>query len=384
MTLQSVPETELSRRELLQRAGAGAAALSALSAAPALAASRRREIERLTWALNAPIGALNQYRHTDGVTMAALANSLEGLLSLDDRFRIRPGLARSWGQPDATTYVYRLRGGVEFWDGTPLTVDDVVYSMRQHIDPDVGSAQASFYSTVRSIRATRRDEVTVKLKTPDAIFRYTPAIHTRYVIQRRFAERNFRELGSPDVLTMGTGPYRISAFEPDGSVTLVRNDRYWGRLPAAREVVLRIIPDPATRLLAMRSGEIDGAFDVDDIEQWQRIAKTRMLFAPALRVLMVSMNVQNPPFDDVHVRRAIAHEASSARSSTGTGARPRRFRSRRCGSTCCPTRRSGGSTRRCRSTSSASRRRRPSSRSRSTRTGSSSPRPSPASSTREC
>ena len=298
---------DLTRRELIKRAGVAAAAASVprlLSASPAAAATQKGEIATLNWALNGSVAVLNQYRATDGITITALANAMEGLLVLDEGLRIRPALAKSWRRPNATTHIFKLRNNVRFWDGSPLTVEDVIFSMDKQL---VGSVQSSFYASVKSIRATGPGEITIKLKKPDATFEYTPAIHTRYVVQKKFASKHWKDLGTPGVLTMGTGPYRITKFVPDDSITLVRNEHYWGPKPAVKQLVLKIIPDANTRLLAMTSGQIDGAFDPNPVEPWQKLSGVDTTFASAFQVFLISMNVAAPPFNDIHVRRAIAH-----------------------------------------------------------------------------
>ena len=83
-----------------------------------------------------------------------LSNVCESLLRLNPDFSLSPGLAESFAHPTPTTWVYKIRDGVTFHDGTPLTADDVVASMNRHLDPAVGSSWFSVYQNVKSIEKT--------------------------------------------------------------------------------------------------------------------------------------------------------------------------------------------------------------------------------------
>src|SRR5205823_6088339 len=142
-------------------------------------------------------------------------------------------------------------------------------------------------------------------------FQYVPAAHAGFIVQKAFAEQHGKSIGTPSVLTMGTGPYKIVKYTPDEGVSLVRNDAYWGPKPAIQNVELKFISEESTRLLAMRTGQIDGAFAVplDQADQWKRINDARVVFTPELSVYFFSFDTQNAPWSDVHVRRAVSMAA---------------------------------------------------------------------------
>src|SRR5262245_59176814 len=142
---------QISRRELLKGIGAGGAALALPGVA---AAAREREdasLDTLNWALGATIRSLDFVHSYDFTTAIVLSLGLEGLLTYGNDGSLKPNLASSWSHPDALTYVYKLRPGVKFWDGSPLTAEDVVFSMSQHTQKAVGSQLASYYASVKSI-----------------------------------------------------------------------------------------------------------------------------------------------------------------------------------------------------------------------------------------
>src|SRR5205823_4936300 len=135
-----------------------------------------------------------------------------------------PALARSWSQPDATTLVYRLRPNVTFHDGTPLTAQDVAFSMSLNLDKKVASQLSSYFTAVRWIRATGPDEVTMKLKTPSPFAQYLPAFQGGMVVPRTFWQAHAKDIGTPNVLTVGTGPWKVTEFVPDDHITFERFD----------------------------------------------------------------------------------------------------------------------------------------------------------------
>ena len=114
----------------------------------------------------------------------------ETLVRYDKNGRLRPALAASFSIPNPTTYVYRLRRGVKFWDGRTMTAADVLYSLQQAASKTAGSQIAAFYSSVASVKATGPRTITIKLKSPDPYFRYTAAV--TYILEKPSGRRTAR------------------------------------------------------------------------------------------------------------------------------------------------------------------------------------------------
>jgi peptide/nickel transport system substrate-binding protein len=288
---------------LLLAVGAGGAL-----AHPQLSGSTNaKEISSLTWAVPATIRGLDYTHSADAVSASVISLGMETLVQYDSLGRLKPNLAVAFSTPNATTYRYVLRKGVKFWDGKPLTTADVVYSLQQSASKAAGSNIASFYSDVTSIAATGPRTVTIKLKGPNPFFRYSIAVTP--IGQKAFWSAHLKDLGTPGVLNMGTGPFKFTKFVPDDSVSMVRNDAYWGRKAAAKKITLKFIIDASTRQLAIRSHQVDGTFQVpqEQIDQYKRLSGVKVKIAPELRTAYISLDVATPPFNDVHVRRALAY-----------------------------------------------------------------------------
>lgn len=307
---------QVTRRQLLARAGLGGAFL----AMPNLLAScstddegttsagQEIEIETLEWGATG-IRALDYAHSFDVQTGVPLAISVESLLTFDNDIQLQPLLAESWSQPDPLSYVFQLRSDVMFWDGTPLVPEDVVYSLERHMDPDVASEMNYLFSKVKSIDVTGELEVTVSLSAPDPFFGYAQTFTS--ITPKEFTERLGDKFGRPGqtVATMGTGPYKITAFRADDLVTLVRNEGYRGDPAPVQTINVKMFTDPQTMQLAMRSGEIDGTFQVPvpQVEQWRQIGGATVQSSPGMNILALFFNVTVEPWSDINVRRAVAY-----------------------------------------------------------------------------
>ena len=233
----------------------------------------------------------------------------EGPLAFGDDLSLIPAVADPGSRPIDTTYKYTMRDGVTFGDGSPLTPDDVVASFQFHMKPKSGSQLAAFFSSVDSVEATGANEVTVKLKAPNVQFQYTPAHMAGFIFKKSQLEEFPEDIGTPDALPLGTGPYKLVEFSPADRVVLEARDDYWGPKPVVKRIVFSSIPDRQTRLLAMQNGDIDGTFDlaISDIDQWKSLGNVDVITAPSLGVFMLTMDQSAPPFDDIHVRKAVAY-----------------------------------------------------------------------------
>ncbi|MFF1923625.1 ABC transporter substrate-binding protein [Streptomyces sp. NPDC058221] len=322
--MTSEPGGNLSRRRLLHIAGAGAGVLAASglfaacapppangsgtpdgTATEALGADV--PIGSLVLALPSSISSLDVGRESGVLNYLVAVLAQESLLSVAPSGKLAPGLATSWRQPDAGTYVFTLRRGVTFSDGTPFTADDVVASIDAIRDPKNGSALGYAYAGVTSVKSTGDHEVTIRLKAPDAMFAWTTTAGGLLVSSRAFLTRNAGRIGTAKTLLLGTGPYRITEFAADDHVLLERNDAWWGEKPAVQKLKLSFVPDAGTRLVAMKSGAVDGALNLasDEAHGWESSA--RVTYTGDRSVVALAFDTATAPFDDIHVRRAIAH-----------------------------------------------------------------------------
>ncbi|WGX97808.1 ABC transporter substrate-binding protein [Nocardioides sp. L-11A] len=261
----------------------------------------------LRWAISSAPRSLDTAHAFDGTSVTVINELLEPLVVVDPQGQLEPKLASSWRQTDAVTYVYTLRDDVTFWDGSPLTAEDVVFSIERHLDPAVASEYGTYVKDIASVTATGALEVTFTLKTAVPEFKYLVALFS-HTVKKSFAEEHAENLGDSKTLTMGTGPYQATTFSADG-VEVTRNEEYWGESPTWEAIRFDVIPDADTLHLAVDGGEVDGTFNVPltSSRNWDTLSDTSVQYVDAPISTVLSMDTTAPPWNDVHLRRAVAH-----------------------------------------------------------------------------
>jgi peptide/nickel transport system substrate-binding protein len=268
-------------------------------------------VQRVTWDL--PMGepvsldyAKAGYTSVDTV----VSNMNDTLLRYEPDWTLTPCIAESWSSPDPRTIVYTIRRDVEFWDGHPLTAQDVVYSLRRHKDEHVGSVWSAFYTTVADIAETGPYEVTVSFKQPDELFNKEMATAAGAVTEETFAEARGDSYGSPSAGVMGSGPYKFVSWQPGSQIVLERNTDYWDTRyePKVQKVVVRWITDPAALSKALLSGKIDGSYEIPprEIPALSSTSKGKVTYGPGLGVSELLPTSSTGPMADPALRRALS------------------------------------------------------------------------------
>ncbi|MET8335597.1 ABC transporter substrate-binding protein [Streptosporangium canum] len=318
--MADLPDVALTRRSLLR----SIAIVGGLAAVPALvtacgsdgpaatsgdAGGAAKSLDVLKVALPSSISSLDASKEAGIMNYVVALLCQEALVGVGQDGSLQPALAESWSRKDPKTYVYKIRSGVTFADGTPLTADDIVASLDLHAKKGSTSAFAYAYANVDKIEAGGPAEVTITLKQPDASFAWTPSPGTLLVTSRKFIEATGQDIGTPTGKILGTGPYRVTEFAPDSHVTLERNDAWWGGKAPYRQIRLDFIPEESTRLLAMRGGSVDVALNVpaEQIDQWKAVSGVELKTASDRSLVTLAFNTAKKPWDDIHVRRAVAH-----------------------------------------------------------------------------
>ncbi len=262
------------------------------------------------------------------VNMRILVNVYEGLVGRDRDSKLVPALATAWSQPDANTWRFKLRAGVKFHDGSPFTADDVVFSVERVLHP-----LSNLKSSVQGVSSARRvDELTVDLimSEPNPVLLshlFNFRIMSRAWCQKHAAltPQNFKD--KEDTFAArhanGTGPYKLTARQPDVKTVLSEYVGWWNRVAADRgnvtEVQWQPIKSPSTRMAALLSGAIDFVIDppVQDLERIKNTPGMKLQPGSEPRIVYFGFDVFRDellygsvkgknPFKDVRVRQAIA------------------------------------------------------------------------------
>ena len=265
--------------------------------------------------------SMDPHSLADGLQLNFLNNVYEALVTLDQKLQLAPALATDWKQTAPTIWRFHLRPNVRFHDGTPFTADDVIFSYQRAMAD--GSEVRIFVGGIREIRKVDPLTIDIVSTTPDAIlpnglFQWLIMSRAWCVANKadRAVDKRKGVENAASFKANGTGPFRLASREPGTRTVLVKNADYWEKVDGnVDEVVFVPIGNPATRVAALLSGEIDMMEPVpqQDIPRIDANAATRVVQGPELRTLFLGMdqrrdalpNVPGPnPFRDRRVRQA--------------------------------------------------------------------------------
>ena len=216
-------------------------------------------------------------------------------------------LATEVDHPDAVTYIYTIRPDVAFSNGTELTPADVKYSFELHMGEATTSYMARYWTGVADVSLLGDDQVQVTLSAADPEFPFT--VSKTGIVSQAVYEANGDQVGTPDIPNIGTGPFTFDKFTAMSSVSMVANPDYWGAEPTIEKLTFEQAKDDSSRLLALQSGQVDGILGapLSQLPAFEALDGFASVTAPDLGVYKVSFDTTKAPFDDIHVRAAIAH-----------------------------------------------------------------------------
>jgi peptide/nickel transport system substrate-binding protein len=249
--------------------------------------------------------------HLDPTSAAAGAidsvlytNVFEGLTKFTETGAVVPGLAREWEiSDDGLTYTFHLVERATFHDGTAFDAEDVVFSLDRARAEDSTNAQKQLFAGIASVEAVDPVTVKVTLSQPDGNLLFNLAWGDAVIV----APESIDDIKARPV---GTGPFRFEDWRQGDSITLVRNDDYWGDAPALTQATFKFISDPTAAFAAMMAQDIDafaGYPAPENLPQFEADPRFKVLRGSTEGETILAMNNAVAPFDDVRVREAVAH-----------------------------------------------------------------------------
>lgn len=276
-------------------------------------------LETLKVATASQLGTLSVNQEAGIANYQVAALFQEGLLGLDNTGALVPALAESWTQTDNKVWKFEIRQDAKFSDGTPVTVDDILFSIKLARDPKKSPGVSVYWPTnITSVKQTGDWEITFTLDAPNNAFGADVSnAGGLFVTSQAFYEKA-KSYGSATDLIVGTGPYKVTEFDPTSHVSLVKNENYWGTNDGPATVRIDFITDDATRQVAFQQGQADVALGVplDQSDQWGTNGAAVQFYSDrSYQGLTFDPNVA--PFDDIHVRNAIAMAVDKSGIVTG-------------------------------------------------------------------
>jgi peptide/nickel transport system substrate-binding protein len=238
----------------------------------------------------------------------------ETLINLsNDTGSYEPGLAERWDIVDDTTFVFHLRKGVKFHDGTDFNAQAVKYSFDWYRSKECNPAFAANISAMESVEII--DDYTVRIKTSRVSANFLGSLceHSGYIVSPSFLEKNKTNLNS---VACGTGPFMVDSYIEGDSIKLKRNSNYYKNggdgkpLPYLDGLEFRIIMDSTALTNNARSGDVDivDYISITDVPIAESDSKLNVFkTGGAVVPYTLFMNTAKPPFDNLLVRQAVSY-----------------------------------------------------------------------------
>jgi peptide/nickel transport system substrate-binding protein len=267
--------------------------------------------------------SMDPHYHTLTPNNALTKHVFERMVVTDEDFRLKPGLAVSWQAIGELTWEFRLREGVTWHDGSPFTAEDVAFTFQRV--PEVRNSPGSFTIYTRPVqRLEVVDPHTIRLHTATAnplmpnLMSGVSIVSRRLPVQVETAEFNSGRAA------IGTGPYRLVSYAPGSEAVLTRNPAWWGAAQPWARVNYRVIANDASRIAALRAGDVDviDAVSTRDVDALRANPAIAIASRPALRNIYLYLDhrrddtpgVSGPngerlprsPLRDLRVREALS------------------------------------------------------------------------------
>jgi peptide/nickel transport system substrate-binding protein len=217
-----------------------------------------------------------------------------------------PCLAESWtASEDGLSYSFVIRKEAKFHNGDPVTSDDVKFSFQRY----KGAAHELMQSQVADIETPDPQHVVFKLKKPwpDFLTFYSSASGSGWIVPKKYVEKVGDE-GFKNA-PVGAGPYKFVSFTPGVELVLEAFEGYWRKTPAVKRLVMKVIPDEATRLAALKRGEVDIAYSIrgelaDELQKSPGLALKPVVLQGPNWLYFPEQWDPKSPWHDLRVRQA--------------------------------------------------------------------------------
>ncbi|MBV9709054.1 MAG: peptide ABC transporter substrate-binding protein [Chloroflexi bacterium] len=316
-----LPLTVLCLLAMLFTACGGSSATGTTAEAPTSQQTLRLSIH------NPDFPTLDPGQETDAVSAEGIYLLFTGLVKLDDNLKIQPQLAQSYDvSSDRLTYTFHLRPNLKFSDGTPLTSQDVVYSIDRALSPQISSlngvsltylglikdAEGRTKGTVKSLindslLAPDPNTVIIKLNQATGYFLETLAYPTSYVVEKSVIDKwglKWTDHLSDNGGQGGDGPFKVQNYNHTTAITLVPNANYEQKKPQLQKLIISFFKTTEAQYQAYQANQVDSTSVPTEEFQQAKTRTSEFRTFPSLGTYSLEMNYLAKPFDNINIRQA--------------------------------------------------------------------------------
>jgi len=232
------------------------------------------------------------------------ANVFEGLTRINRNGEVLPALAKSWDiSKDGLKYTFQLQRGVKFHDGSAFDASDAVFSLKRAMAEGSVNAQKALFKPIATVIADGSHKVVITLKNPTGHFLFNLGWGDAVMVDQASSAGNKSK-------PVGTGPFVFKRWVSGDRVELGSNPNYWGSKPALKTATFKFIPDAAAAVAAIMAGDVDAFANFPAPEmagQFKNDSRFSVVEGSTEGETILSTNNQKAPFNDLRVRRAVAH-----------------------------------------------------------------------------
>jgi peptide/nickel transport system substrate-binding protein len=232
------------------------------------------------------------------------ANIFEGLTRFGPDGSVNPALATSWTiENDGMRYVFALQSGVKFHDGTDFSAEDVKFSIDRAMAEDSTNAQKGLFANIGSVQVIDDNTVAIDMKQADGSLLFNLAWGDAIIMDNESA-------ATAATNPVGTGPFAFDKWVQGDRIELVKNDAYWGTAAKLEKATFKFISEPTAAYAAILAGDLDAFPNYpapENLAQLDADPRYSVVLGSTEGETILSTNNAKAPFDDVRVRKALAH-----------------------------------------------------------------------------
>jgi len=257
------------------------------------------------------------------------------LLALDKDNNLVANAAESMTvSPDGKTYTFKIRSGMTYSDGKPVTAENYAYAIKRACDPNVNGKYSSILYAIqgcqawreadlekdkaklpqlkavvdKAVTATDDQTLVIKLTQPAGYFPYVMATWVTYPSRQDLVEAGGTNWWKDPKYFIGNGPFKMVSYNPQQGVVFERNDNYFRGKPGVAKLVFKVINDPQVGFLAYQRGELDAVgISSDQLPQIKGDLQKQLVRQIDAATFYIGFNLEKKPFDNQKVRQAIAY-----------------------------------------------------------------------------